>query len=139
MSISTGTSTCWRHYINQKLFLVPKPNIRWRPKLDLSNLNKFLKAEKFKMETPETIRTSLQTQGVGNVHRLHGHLRPHTHSKAVQKIPSRPGSNLPVRSSAFWSVHSTHRVDSSGQRGQTDGITQGYKDPPVPVSSIHQP
>ena len=42
------------------LFLVPKPNKNWRPILDLSNLNFFLKAEKFKMETPETIRTSLQ-------------------------------------------------------------------------------
>ena len=40
-------------------FLVPKPN-RWRPILDPSTLNKFLKAEKFKMETPETVRTSLQ-------------------------------------------------------------------------------
>ena len=42
-----------------RLFLVPKPNKKWRPILDLSNLNFFLKAEKFKMETPETIRTSL--------------------------------------------------------------------------------
>ena len=43
-----------------QLFLVPKPNNKWRPILDLSNLNQFLKAEKFKMETPETIQTSLQ-------------------------------------------------------------------------------
>ena len=43
-----------------RLFLVPKPNNWWRPILDLSNLNFFLKSEKFKMETPETIRTSLQ-------------------------------------------------------------------------------
>ena len=43
-----------------RLFLVPKPNNKWRPILDLSNLNFFLKVEKFKMETPETIRTSLQ-------------------------------------------------------------------------------
>ena len=43
-----------------RLFLVPKPNNRWRPILDLSNLNFFLEAEKFKMETPESIRTSLQ-------------------------------------------------------------------------------
>ena len=43
------------------LFLVPKPNNKWRPILDLSKLNLFLKVEKFKMETPETIRTSLQT------------------------------------------------------------------------------
>ena len=46
-------------FYNQ-LFLVPKPNNWWRPILDLSNLNKFLKTESFKMETPETIRTFLQ-------------------------------------------------------------------------------
>ena len=44
-----------------RLFLVPKPNNKWRPILDLSKLNLFLKVEKLKMETPETIRTSLQT------------------------------------------------------------------------------
>ena len=43
-----------------RLFLVPKPNNKWRPILDLNKLNLFLKVEKFKMETPETIRTSLQ-------------------------------------------------------------------------------
>ena len=43
-----------------RLFLVPKPNNRWRPILDLSTLNTFLNTESFKMENPETIRTSLQ-------------------------------------------------------------------------------
>ena len=43
-----------------RLFLVPKPNNRWRPILDLSTMNNFLNTELFKMETPETIRTSLQ-------------------------------------------------------------------------------
>ena len=43
-----------------RLFLVPKPNNRWRPILDLSTLNIFLNTESFKMETPETIRSSLQ-------------------------------------------------------------------------------
>ena len=43
-----------------RLFLVPKPNKKWKPILDLSKLNIFLKTETFKMETPETIRTSLQ-------------------------------------------------------------------------------
>ena len=42
------------------LFLVPKPNNMARPILDLSNLNQFFKVQKFKMGTPETIRTSLQ-------------------------------------------------------------------------------
>ena len=45
----------------KRLFLVPKPNNRWRPILDLSTLNTFLNTESFKMETPKTIRTSLQT------------------------------------------------------------------------------
>ena len=43
-----------------RLFLVPKPNNRWRPILDLSTLNTFLNTGSFKMETPKTIRTSLQ-------------------------------------------------------------------------------
>ena len=42
-----------------RLFLVPKPHQRWRPVIDLSSLNTFLHVEKFKMETPESIRTSL--------------------------------------------------------------------------------
>ena len=43
-----------------RLFLVPKPNNRWKPIPDLSKLNLFLMVKKFKMETPETIRMSLQ-------------------------------------------------------------------------------
>ena len=43
-----------------RLFIVPKPNQKWRPVLDLSALNKFLSVKTFKMETPETIRISLQ-------------------------------------------------------------------------------
>ena len=44
-----------------RLFLVPKPNRKWRPILDLSRLNLFLSTGTFKMETPETIRLSLKT------------------------------------------------------------------------------
>ena len=43
-----------------RLFLIPKPNQKWRPILDLSQLNLYLCPETFKMETPETIRLSLQ-------------------------------------------------------------------------------
>ena len=42
-----------------RLFLVPKPHQRGRPVIDLNRLNTFLHVEKFKMETPESIRTSL--------------------------------------------------------------------------------
>ena len=43
-----------------RLFLVPKPNNKWRPILDLSQLNIFLQTSTFKMETPETIRTAVK-------------------------------------------------------------------------------
>ena len=42
------------------LFLVPKPENRWIPVIDLSSLNQFLSVPKFKMETPESIRSSLR-------------------------------------------------------------------------------
>ena len=72
--------------------------------------------------------------GVGNIHRLQGRLLPFTHSQPFQKVPvfSQSGSNLPIQSSAIWSIHSTHGVYSSGKGGQTDGLSQGYKNPPVP-------
>ena len=38
----------------------PQTKPKWRPVLDLSALNKFLSVKTFKMETPETIRLSLQ-------------------------------------------------------------------------------
>ena len=43
-----------------RLFLVPKPNKKWRPILNLSQLNLYLSTNTFKMETPESIRLSLQ-------------------------------------------------------------------------------
>ena len=43
-----------------RLIIVPNPNQKWRPVLDLNALNKFLSVKTFKMKTPETIRISLQ-------------------------------------------------------------------------------
>ena len=43
-----------------RLFIVPKPNKKWRPILDLRALNQFIKFKTFKMETPESIHLSLQ-------------------------------------------------------------------------------
>ena len=117
-----------------RLFLVPKPNQKWRPILDLSNLNQFLRVEKFKMETPETIRTSLQQgEWVTSVDfkDAYFHIPIQEQSRKIPKI-SCPGPDVPIQGVALWSVHSAHGVHCFSKRGETDGHTQGYKDPPVP-------
>ena len=132
MSIPTGTATCWKHYKKKekkknavelvhnqtslgffnRLFLVPKPNNKWRPILDLSNLNFFLKVEKFKMETPETIRTSLQQgEWVTSVDfkDAYFHIPIQEQSRKYPKIPC-PGPDLLIQGTALWSAHSAHGV-----------------------------
>ena len=130
-----------------RLFLVPKPNNRWRPILDLSTLNTFLNTGSFKMETPET-KNLPPSGGVGHIHRFQRCIRPYTHSQSVQEVHafSPPGSVLSVQSPSLWPFHGSHGVHSGGQRGQTHGPSEGYKDPPVPrrlpsipVSSILKP
>ena len=81
---------------------------------------------------------------MGHFHRLQGRILPHTNSQSVQEVYafSHPGSVLPVQSSTLWPVHSTYGVHSGGQRGQIDGLTEGYKNPPVPrqlVGESHIP
>ena len=44
-----------------RLFLIPKPENKWRPVIDLSVVNTYLHVPTFKMETAEVIRASLQT------------------------------------------------------------------------------
>ena len=43
-----------------------------------------------------------------------------------------PVSDVPIQGTAPQSVHSTLGVHCSGKGGETDGHTQGYKNPPVP-------
>ena len=86
------------------------------------------------METPESIRTSLPTRGVGDLDRFQGRLLPYTNTGTVQEISeiSSTGGNLPVQSFTFRAVHSPPGVHCSCKRSKTDGHTQGYKNPPVP-------
>ena len=73
-------------------------------------------------------------RGVGHLHRLQRRILPYTNSQSVQEVHafSHPGPVLLVQSSTLWPIHSTHGVHSGGQRGQTDGFTEGHKNPPVP-------
>ena len=74
------------------------------------------------------------SRGVGHIYRFQRRILPHTSSQSVQEVHafSHPGSVLPVQGPTLWSVHSPHGVHSGGQRGQTHGTSEGYKDPPVP-------
>ena len=66
------------------------------------------------------------TRGVGHLNRFQGHLLPYTNTGTIQEIPetSYPGSDIPIQSTSFRSVHSTHGVHCSSKGGETDGCTQ---------------
>ena len=85
------------------------------------------------METPETIRTSLQQgEWVTSIDFKDAYfLIPYITVQEISEI-SCPGSDIPIQSSAFRSVHSTLGVYCCSKGGETDGHTQGYKEPPVP-------
>ena len=119
-------------FYNQ-LFLVPKPNNRWRPILDLSTLNTFLNIVVQNGDTRD-MKYLLTGRGMGHLYRFQGRILPHTNSQSVQDVHVflHPGSVLPVQITTLWPVHSTHGVHSGGRRSQTDGFTEGYKNPPVP-------
>ena len=117
-----------------RLFLVPKPNNKWRPILDLSKLNLFLKTETFKNGDTGNHQSLPPTRGVGDLNRFQGCLLPHSNTGTIQEISqiSHPGSDIPIQGIAIRFVHSTHGVHCSSKGSEIDGHTQGYKDPPVP-------
>ena len=59
-----------------RLFLVPKPNNRWRPILDLSTLNTFLNTV-VQNGDPRDNKDLPSDRGVGHFHRLQGRILPH--------------------------------------------------------------
>ena len=97
--------------------------------LDLSTLNRLLAVKTLKIETPETIRLSLQT-GEWVALLYFSDAYSHIPTK-LSEIPfSRP--ILLVISPLFWSFDSSNGVHMCGQRGQVNSSSQGYKDPLVP-------
>ena len=102
-------------------FLVPKPHNHWRPILGLSKPN-----------LSETIRTTLQQwEWVTSIDfkDAYFHIPIQEQSRTYQI--SCPGSDIPVQSTVFRSVHCTHGAHCSSKGVETDGHTQGYNNPPV--------
>ena len=105
-----------------RLFLVPKPNNRWRPILDLSTLNTFLNTELFKMETPETIRTSLQVgEWVTSIDFKDAYFHIPFHSQ------SRKYMCFHIQGQSYQFKALPFVVYSSGQRGQTEALQRGIR------------
>ena len=74
------------------------------------------------------------TSGVGYLNRFQGRLLSFTYTGTIQEIPeiSHPRSGIPVQGSATRFAHSTLGVHCDTKGGETDGYTQGFKNPPVP-------
>ena len=69
-----------------RLFLVPKPNRKWRPILDLSRLNLFLNTGTFKMENPGNNPVVLENRGVGHIAGLQRRILPHSNCPKVKEV-----------------------------------------------------
>ena len=83
-------------------------------------------------------------RGMGNLDRFQRCLLPYPHTGTIQEISkiSYPRSDLPIQSTALRSVHSSLGVHCYSKGGETDGHSQGYKNPPVPrrlVGESHIP
>ena len=101
--------------------------------LDLINLNQFLKAEKFKMETTETMRASLQRgKWINSIDFKDAYFHIPIQEQSGKYLRCHVQGQSSVQSTAIRTVHSSHGVHYDSKGGETDGYTQGYKDPPVP-------
>ena len=116
-----------------RLFLVPKPHQKWRPVIDLSRLNQFLRIERFKMETPESIRTSLNSGEWVNINRPTRCLPPYSNSPKITKVPEicTQVSDLSVHLSSIRASPSSSSIHHDSKGGKTHGLITGHQDAPI--------
>ena len=74
------------HKSYNQLFLVPKPNNRWRPNPGLEHLEHLPKDRVVQNREPRDNKNLLTARGVGHLHRLQGRILPHTNSQSVQEV-----------------------------------------------------
>ena len=113
------------------LFLVPVPHQRWRPVIDLSRLNTFLHVEKFKMETPESIRTSLiPGEWVSSIDR---HLPSHPHPPTLKEIlkVSLQVTSVPVHCPPIRTSHSPPGLYNDCKGSEANGPLQRTQTSPI--------
>ena len=110
-----------------RLFLVSKPNNKWRPILDLSQLNLYLASASF----PRDHQALPSTRGVGH---LAGRLLSCSNKSKVAEVLEIPSqqSNLSIHRPSFRPFNSSVGVHKGRQGGQAYGTVSGYSNPPVP-------
>ena len=83
--------------------MVPKPDNRWRPILDLEHLEHLFGYRVVQDGDPRNHKNLPTGRGVGHFHRFQRHVLPYTHSQSVQEVHafSPPGSALPVQDPTF--------------------------------------
>ena len=116
------------------LFLVPKPHQRWRPVIDLSRVNTFLLVEKSKMETPESIRTSLipgEWVSLIDLSDAYLHIPIHPNSRKYLRFCHRSQvfqfTSLPFRLAA-----APPGLYNDCKRSETNGPLEGTQTAPIP-------
>ena len=113
------------------LFLVPKPYQRWRPVIDLSRVNTFLLVERFKMETPESIRASLIPGEWVSYVDAYLHIPIHQNSRKYLRFYH----NLqvfPVHLPPFQSSYDPTGLYNDCKGSETDGPHKGSQTSPIP-------
>ena len=117
-----------------RLFLVPKSHQRWRPVIDISRVNTFLHVEKFKMETPESIRTSLIPGEWVSFDRPIRRLPSHPHppkleeiTKVLPQVAGVPFHLPPIRTS-----HSPPGLYNDCKGSEANGPLQRAQTSPIP-------
>ena len=118
-----------------RLFLIPKPHQRWRPVIDLSRLNTFLHIEKFKLETPESIRTSLiPGEWVSLIDLSDTHLHIPIHPSKLKEIPKvlPQVTGVPVHLPPFGTSHIPPGLYNDCKGGEANGPFQRTQTSPIP-------
>ena len=116
-----------------RLFLVPKPHQRWRPVIDLSRLNTFLHVENFKMETPESIRTSLiPGEWISLIYLSDASLHIPIHPNSRKYLVLKQVACVPVHLPPFRTSHSSPGLYNDCKVGETNGPLKRTKTSPIP-------
>ena len=116
------------------LFLVPKPHQWWRPVIDVSRLNTFLLVERFKMETPESIRASLISgEWLSSIDLPDAYLQIpiHPNSRKYQRF-CHDSQVFQLTSPPFRLSHGPTSLYNDCKGSEADGPHKGSQTSPIP-------